>query len=85
MLKNDNLKTRDFSPLIERVLAGVNSMLRKKKHVKTFQRKEKFDVFIKQGTTQLGSVQDLLRICFFLQIYKCGLMVNSQKKILDGF
>ena len=23
-LKNDNFKTRDFSPLIERVLAGVN-------------------------------------------------------------
>ena len=25
-LKNDNLKTRDFSPLIERVLAGVLHM-----------------------------------------------------------
>ena len=23
MLKNDNFKTRDFSPLIEKVLAGV--------------------------------------------------------------
>ena len=25
-LKNDNFKTRDFSPLIERVLAGVTAM-----------------------------------------------------------
>ena len=24
MFKNDNFKTRDFSPLIERVLAGVS-------------------------------------------------------------
>ena len=26
-LKNDNFKTRDFSPLIERVLAGVNQLI----------------------------------------------------------
>ena len=32
-LKNDNFKTRDFSPLIERVLAGVMCFLMR--HVRT--------------------------------------------------
>ena len=32
-LKNDNFKTRDFSPLIERVLAGVHSADKKQNPV----------------------------------------------------
>ena len=74
-LKNNNFKTQDFSPLIERVLAGVQLLLQ------NFTGEEKpffVDLFATQLSrcmpAQVGALQQQTFIRFF---YKCSKSCKS--------
>ena len=43
--KNDNFQTRDFSPLIERVLVGVDKSLTKEGNESNFRKRMKLKAF----------------------------------------